>query len=100
MPFNFARYGPCCRPGELECTIDFYSKFLGFRCDALNREYGWASLRRDSVELMVAAPFTGSLYFNVEDVSELWNSLKDVVNVCYPMEDFVYGMRKICDLRQ
>jgi len=26
--------------------------------------------------------------------SELWNSLKDVVKVCYPMEDFFYGMRE------
>jgi len=26
--------------------------------------------------------------------SELWNSLKDVVKVCYSMEDFFYGMRE------
>ena len=38
--------------------------------------------------------FTGSLYFNVDDAASLWVSLKDVVKVGYPMEDFHYGMRE------
>ena len=101
---QFRALRPMLQTRELESTIDFYTKFLGFRCDALNREYGWASLSRDSVELMVTVPnrhmpfdsptFTGSLYFNVDDAAELWVSLKDVVKVGYPMEDFHYGMRE------
>jgi hypothetical protein len=27
-------------------------------------------------------------------VSALWTSIKDAVKVCYPMEDFHYGMRE------
>jgi catechol 2,3-dioxygenase-like lactoylglutathione lyase family enzyme len=90
------------RTKDLRATIDFYTKRLGFLCDSFSERDGWASLRRDSVELMVAAPnthipfdapvFTGSFYFNVDDVSALWASLKDTVKVGYPMEDFHYGM--------
>ena len=28
------------------------------------------------------------------DVDALWERLKDVVRVCYPIEDFEYGMRE------
>lgn len=43
--------------------------------------------------------FTGSLYFQCDEVGELWNSLEDKVTVVYPIEDFEYGMREfaICD---
>jgi uncharacterized glyoxalase superfamily protein PhnB len=95
---------PMLRTKDLRATVDFYTTRLGFRCDSYSEKDGWASLRRDSVELMVATPnshmpfdapaFIGSFYFNVDDVSELWNSLKDVVKVCYPMEDLFYGMRE------
>ena len=38
--------------------------------------------------------FTGSLYFNVDDVDELWQKLKDNSEVVYPIEDFDHGMRE------
>ena len=38
--------------------------------------------------------FTGSLYFRVDDVDELWKRLKDQATVVYPIEDFDYGMRE------
>jgi len=92
------------RTKDLRATIQFYTTRLGFQCEGLSEADGWASLRRDSVELMVAAPnshmpfdapvFTGSFYFNVDDAAALWADLKDVVKVCYPMEDFFYGMRE------
>ena len=65
---------------------------------------GWASLRRDRVEVMVALPnahvpfdhptFTGSFYFNVDDAAGLWAEVKDSMKVAYPLEDFHYGMRE------
>jgi len=104
MTIQFHSLRPMLRTKDFRGTIDFYTNRLGFRCEAFSEEDGWASLRRDSVELMIAAPnshmpfdtaaFTGSFYFNVDDVSSLWASLKDSVKVCYPMEDFFYGMRE------
>jgi uncharacterized glyoxalase superfamily protein PhnB len=69
------------------------------------RTGAWAALRRDDIELMVARPlegdlfeqpaFTGSFYILVEDgIDRLWAELKDQAVICYPVEDFVYGMRE------
>ena len=38
--------------------------------------------------------FTGSFYFDVDDVEALWVDLKDHVEIAYPMEEFHYGMRE------
>ena len=75
-----------------------------FECESLSEEQGWASLRRDGVAIMLASPnqhegekvpaFTGSLYFHTDDVDGLWQRLKDRVRVCYPLENFEYGMRE------
>ena len=42
----------------------------------------------------VRPAFTGSLYFRVRDVDSLWTRLKDEARVCYPIDDFAYGMRE------
>ncbi len=85
-------------------TVDFYTSTLGFTCDERNDEYGWASLHRDSVEIMIAIPndlipfekpiFTGSFYINTDKIDELWNQLKNKATVVYPIENFEYGMRE------
>lgn len=89
---------------KLKDTIDFYVKILGFTCESYTEEWGWASLKRNEVRLMVAKPnesrpfnepsFTGSFYFMVDDVDEWWESLRGKANVCYPVENFDYGMRE------
>ena len=38
--------------------------------------------------------FTGSLYFRCDDVTALWTQLADNTRVCYPVEEFEYGMRE------
>lgn len=38
--------------------------------------------------------FTGSFYFNTNEVDVLWEQLKDKVRVCYGIENFEYGMRE------
>jgi len=38
--------------------------------------------------------FTGSFYITVKDVDALWDEVKDVAKVCYPLETFDYGMRE------
>jgi uncharacterized glyoxalase superfamily protein PhnB len=102
MAVVFTSLHPMLRTKDLKATIEFYTQRLGFVCEGFSAEDGWASLRRDAVEIMVATPnlhvpfdvpaFTGSLYFNVKDVATLWAQLKDVVEIAYPLETFHYGM--------
>ena len=90
---------------DLKGTIDFYVDTLGFTCDAYNDEWGWASIRKDDVAMMLSKPnehtpydkigFTGSFYFSTDDVDTLWEKLKDKAQVCYGIEDFFYGMREL-----
>jgi uncharacterized glyoxalase superfamily protein PhnB len=89
---------------KLHETIDFYVETLGFAVDEQNDEWGWASLSRDNIGVMVSRPnehigfekaqFTGSFYFNTDDVDALWDKLKDKARVCYGIENFPYGMRE------
>ena len=95
---------PMLRTWDLRASNAFYTEVLGFECESLSEEQGWASLRRDGVAIMLAGPnpheddkapaFTGSLYFHTDDVDGLWQRLKDRVRVCYPIENFEYGMRE------
>ena len=87
---------------EIKATVDFYVDVLGFECGAL--EGGWAVLLRDGIEIMLSYPsphlpfevptFTGSFYMNTTNVDELWDAWKDKCNICYPIDDFEYGMRE------
>jgi DNA-binding CsgD family transcriptional regulator/catechol 2,3-dioxygenase-like lactoylglutathione lyase family enzyme len=99
---SFQRLTPMLRTKDLPATIDFYTGLLGFHC--VSRSDAWATLDRDGVQLMVATPnqhlpftapaFSGSLYFHVDDVVALWRAVESRVEVCYPLEDFDYGMRE------
>lgn len=89
---------------DLRGTIDFYTNVLGFACKSFVEDWGWASLCRDEVAIMLALPnahvpferpiFTGSFYFKTDAVDALWQSLQNQTRVCYPLEDFEYGMRE------
>ncbi len=89
---------------ELKSSVDFYTKNLGFKCDAFAEEWGWAHLWRDEAEIMFALPnahepfdkptFTGSIYLKTDDVDKIWLKLKDAAKICYPIENFDYGMRE------
>ena len=89
---------------DIEGTILFYTRQLGFTCDEHIPEWGWAAFSRDSVEMMVAYPnehtpfekpaYTGSFYFTVEDVDKLWAEFKDKAKVCYAIDNFEHGMRE------
>ncbi len=89
---------------QLEETIAFYTEVLGFECAAYEKEWGWASVIKDDVEIMLAAPneqipfdkakFTGSFYILVNNVDLLWQQWKNTCDVCYPMEEFDYGIRE------
>lgn len=89
---------------DVQGTVDFYVKTLGFTCLANEKDWGWATVQLGSAELMISKPndhiafekptFTGSFYFHADGVDEIWNRVKDNLKICYPIENFEYGMRK------
>ncbi len=89
---------------DLEETVKFYMDVLGFSCGELNEDWGWATLWVDDVAIMIAKPnehtpfekpiFTGSFYFNTDDVDSMWEKLRDKAKICYGIENFEYGMRE------
>ena len=100
---KFEALTPMIWTNEMKETIEFYTTILGFTCHEYNEEWGWASLGRDEVGIMLSKPnehipfkgpsYTGSFYFNVDNVDEIWEPLKSKVKVCYEIENFDYGMR-------
>jgi uncharacterized glyoxalase superfamily protein PhnB len=99
---KLSRLVPMLWVSDTEKTIAFYRDVLGFEC--ANRSEGWACLVKDNVELMISLPnqhepfdrllFTGSFYFQADDVDGLWERLKDKAPIVYPIENFEYGMRE------
>lgn len=97
---------PILHTKDLRGSVEFYTTVLGFRCDALCEKWQWASVRRDRATVMFTQPgpddvvpferpvFTGSLYFYPDDVDAAWTQLRDKARICYPIEDFDYGMRE------
>ena len=89
---------------DLKGTIDFYVNELGFTCGEQNDDWGWATLWIDEIAVMIARPnehtpyekigFTGSFYFNTDDVEAMWGKLKDKAKICYGIETFPWGMRE------
>ncbi len=101
---SLQRLTPMLRTFDLAASLDFYVEALGFTCVSHDPELQWALLEREGIALMLSGPnphegdtraaFTGSFYFNCDDVDDWWARLKDLAQVCYPLEDFEYGMRE------
>jgi len=95
---------PMLETKDLAATIEFYKDMLGFTCDTLSEEWGWAHLTKDNISIMFTKPneernipepiMSGSLYITVDDVDSVWDNLKYVCSICYPIENFEYGMRE------
>lgn len=95
---------PMLTTAQLPETIAFYTEILGFAIDNYEEDWGWASLSKDGIEIMFSLPnehipfekatFTGSFYFNTDEVEEWWERLKDKATICYEIETFDYGMRE------
>jgi hypothetical protein len=89
---------------QVKYTVEYYIEILGFTCDGYTEDWSWASLSRDQIGIMISYPsvhipfeqpqFTGSLYFSVDNVDELWGQLKEITINCYELETFNYGMRE------
>jgi hypothetical protein len=70
---KFTSLIPMLRTGNMKESIDFYVNILGFICENYSDEWGWASLTKDNVTIMLS---------------------KDKARLCYPVENFEYGMRE------
>lgn len=101
---QFTALKPMICTKQLSETVAFYTTVLGFECAAFEESWGWASLVKDGIEIMMALPnehipfdkpfFTGSFYFSTDNVDGLWEQWKDTCKVCYEVETFEYGMRE------
>lgn len=95
---------PMLETGKLNDTVVFYTEILGFQCNSYDEETGWAHMIKDDAAIMFSTPnghrnfpgpvMSGSLYMIVENVDAVWKVLKDKCKVCYPIENFDYGMRE------
>ncbi|MDR6920068.1 MULTISPECIES: VOC family protein [Chryseobacterium] len=101
---KFTAVRPILWTENMDETINFYTLILGFTLQGRNDDWNWASLRKDEVQIMLSQPneheksekigFTGSFYFNVDDVNELWEDLKTKAKICYEIETFEWEMRE------
>ncbi len=92
---------------DIKETIRFYTDLLGFSATSFypdEENACWVSLAKDDSEIMFSlrnehSKFTspvlsGAIYFNVDDVDDVWENLKDKGQIEYPIENFDFGMRE------
>ncbi len=96
---------PVLRVADLDASIEFYTRVLGFQAVWRHPADGGGEncmLSWGSAELMLstgshlggAPAFTGSLYFGGQGVTALYESIKDRVTVVWPLSDMEYGTRE------
>jgi uncharacterized glyoxalase superfamily protein PhnB len=83
-------------------SVRFYVEQLGFTCTL--QMGGFARVRLGAADIILAQPnahlpwqgphFTGSIYLSVDNVDELWESLKVRTRIVYPIETMGYGVRE------
>ncbi|KMQ61800.1 glyoxalase [Chryseobacterium sp. BLS98] len=101
---TFTALRPVLWTENIDETIGFYTRILGFTLMGRNDDWQWASIRKDDIQIMLSQPnahekkegigFTGSFYFNVDDVDDLWEDLKTKAKICYEIETFDWDMRE------
>lgn len=101
---KFETLRPMLWTDNIKESIAFYTGILGFTVKGKNDDWGWASLCKDNVWLMLAKPnahagfekpeFTGSLYITTDNADDAWEMLKDKAKICYEIETFEWDMRE------
>lgn len=89
---------------NLEESIGFYTHILGFSLIEANVKAHWAIVERDEIKIMLTLPnehgtadaicFSGSFYFNVNNVDHLWDDLNSITKICCRIETFDWGIRE------
>ena len=104
MDYKLTGLTPMLETHDMEATIKFYTEVLGFTLQNYEADWGWASFKYDAVNIMFSIPnqhhnmpkpiMSGSLYINPDNVDLVWHHLKERCLICYPIENFDYGMRE------
>ena len=95
---------PMLRTPDVDGTLAFYTRKLGFKCSHQMPQWEWAQLVRDNIRIMISGlnehagdiepRFTGSLYITCDNVDQLWTEFSEQVEISYKREEFEYGMRE------
>lgn len=101
---KFNKLSPMLYTEDIQQTLDFYTKVLGFKLDSMWPEEKpvWCSLDHGDVHVMFysdengkqAAEMTGHLYIYTEDIRALHKKISDKVEVLWGPEVYHYGMRE------
>jgi len=102
--YTATRLTPRLESHDMQATLKFYTEILNFTCIAKFYDLSWLTLQKDDIEIMFSIPnehrnipksiMSGSLYIKTNKVTALWESLNNQCEICYPLEDFEYGMRE------
>ena len=86
---------------DLHKAVEWYENILGFKCNGMdiNERWAYADFANDGGAVFAIAvagtvPSGGRFNFDVDDVDQLWEKLKDKVCVIQPIETMPYGTRK------
>ncbi|HKW14665.1 MAG TPA: glyoxalase superfamily protein [Candidatus Krumholzibacteria bacterium] len=93
---------PVLRVTDIDRSLAFYRDLLGFELAWRAANDGGGEncmLGRDTVVLLLSTgdhlgkvpAFTGSFYFNMDGVADLYATLKDKVEMVWPLEEMDYG---------
>jgi uncharacterized glyoxalase superfamily protein PhnB len=96
---------PVLRVSDLQRSMDWYSGVLGFQPQAVMPNDGGGEncfIRAGDTELLLSTgthlggppSFTGTLYFRVVGVDELYNAVAGRAEVVWPLENQEYGTRE------
>lgn len=102
---RFNKVMPVLRVADMQRAIDWYNQILGFQI--LWRSPGDGDgencmLQAGAIDLLLSTGshlggqpmFTGTLYFDVDGIEELFTRIRDRVEVVWPLEDQEYGTRE------
>jgi uncharacterized glyoxalase superfamily protein PhnB len=96
---------PVLRVADMQKAANWYTQILGFQLIWRSPGDGGGEnclLQAGETDLMLSTAahlggqpaLTGTLYFNVDGVDELFTRIKDQVEVVWPLEDQEYGSRE------
>jgi catechol 2,3-dioxygenase-like lactoylglutathione lyase family enzyme len=95
---RFTALVPMLQTDDIKRTRQWYESVLGFRASSESDD-GWCRLTRDGISIMfmrndhLGAPHaTATQYFYVDDVMDLWGSIKDRCSAEWGPERMPYGM--------
>jgi uncharacterized glyoxalase superfamily protein PhnB len=102
---QFKKIVPVLRVSEMQESVDFYTQHFGFQVRWRSPQDGGGEncmLQAGPADLLLSTGshlgdkphFTGTLYFDMEGVQDLYERIKDRVPIVWPLEVMDYGQRE------